>query len=151
MYSKQQASLVRQQFYTSLGLYMAPVLSAEGGKQNWLNYKTGVRHIFIRTDTPSRDASIGLLLTHPDPATRLEQFEQFLVLRPLLQHTDEIRWIWQKEALNQTEQPISRIYAEFKGGSVLNKADWPALISFFKPRLIALDAFWSQVKFQFEP
>jgi hypothetical protein len=34
--------------------------------------------------------------------------------------------------------------------SILQKNDWPALISFFKTRIIALDEFWSSVKYDFE-
>jgi hypothetical protein len=32
----------------------------------------------------------------------------------------------------------------------MKRDDWPAIISFLKPRIIALDAFWSQAKYGFE-
>ncbi|TVP42967.1 MAG: DUF4268 domain-containing protein, partial [Mongoliibacter sp.] len=34
--------------------------------------------------------------------------------------------------------------------NVMEKDDWPAIISFLKPRIIALDAFWSNIKPAFE-
>jgi hypothetical protein len=34
--------------------------------------------------------------------------------------------------------------------SVFRKEDWPQMISFFKPRLIALEAFWTQARYAFE-
>lgn len=157
MYSRQEASQIRQQFYTRLGQYMAPILSASGERQNWLNYKTGIRHIYIRMDTPNRGASIGFTLAHPDRAIRLEQFEKFSQVKALLQSAAEVlpepvelNWNWERETFNETGQVISRIYEALPGKSVLNQNDWPDLISFFKPRLITLDQFWNDVKFQFE-
>jgi hypothetical protein len=151
MYSKQQASAVRQAFYTAFGTYMAPVLSADGEPQNWINYKTGVKHIFIRMDTPNRGANVGIQLTDPDPLVRLQVFQQFQQLKNILVETTGYDdWIWEPSTHNQTGQEISRIYVTLERASVLNKADWPELISFFKARLIALDQFWRLVKFQFE-
>jgi hypothetical protein len=37
-----------------------------------------------------------------------------------------------------------------EGVSIFNKEDWPKLISFFKPRIVALDEFWNMVKYSFE-
>lgn len=151
MYSKQQASAIRQAFYTAFGTYMAPVLSADAEPQNWINYKTGVKHIFIRMDTPNRGASIGIQLTDPEPLARLEVFQQFQQLKNILVETTGYDdWIWEPTTHNLTGQEISRIYVVLERASVLNKADWPELISFFKARLIALDQFWRLVKFQFE-
>jgi hypothetical protein len=45
---------------------------------------------------------------------------------------------------------VSRIYKEITGVSVFNKDHWPDLISFFKPRIIALDSFWENAKYGFE-
>lgn len=151
MYSKQQASALRQAFYTAFGAYMAPILSADEEPQNWINYKTGVKHILIRMDTPNRGASVGFVLTDPDPVERLQVFEQLQQLQGILNETTGFAdWIWEPTTYNQTGQEISRVYVALERASVLNKADWPELISFFKARLIALDQFWRLVKFQFE-
>ena len=151
MYSKQQASALRQAFYTAFGAYMSPVLSADDEPQNWINYKTGVKHIHIRMDTPNRGASIGIVLTDTDSLLRLQVFEQLQQLQGILNETTGFAdWIWEPTTYNQTGQEISRIFVSLERASVLNKADWPELISFFKTRLIALDQFWRLVKFQFE-
>ncbi|MFC7667142.1 hypothetical protein ACFQT0_06705 [Hymenobacter humi] len=34
--------------------------------------------------------------------------------------------------------------------NLFSRDDWPALISFFKPRIIALDAFWADAQYTFE-
>ena len=45
---------------------------------------------------------------------------------------------------------VSQIYQELAGKSVFNKNDWSDLISFFKPRIMALDAFWENAKYAFD-
>ena len=59
-------------------------------------------------------------------------------------------WEWQLHTKNETGQTISRIFISIGNVNVFNKADWPALISFFKKHMIALDGFWSEGKYAFE-
>jgi len=40
MFKRQEASRLREEFWTTFGRYMRPVLSTEGIKINWINYKT---------------------------------------------------------------------------------------------------------------
>src|SRR5689334_3229582 len=93
MYSKQQASQLRQEFWTAFGRYMQPVLSAEGEKINWINYKTGIRHIFFRMHA-AKGASIGIEITHPDAGIQLEYFEKFLQLKKIFADVMGEEWTW---------------------------------------------------------
>jgi hypothetical protein len=149
MYSKQQASQLRQEFWTNFGRYMQPVLSSEGERINWVNYKTGVKHVFFRM-VASKGASIAIVMEHPDIENQKKCFHQFVQLRKLFENTMNETWNWENGVAGENGKIISRISRELKGVHVFNKADWPALISFFKPRLVALDEFWSLVKPGFE-
>jgi hypothetical protein len=80
----------------------------------------------------------------------MAQFNKFLQLKTLFNSTLQEDWIWQQEARDENGKTTSRICRELAGVTIFNKADWPALISFFKPRIIALDEFWSLVKPGFE-
>ncbi|HEX8505329.1 MAG TPA: DUF4268 domain-containing protein [Hymenobacter sp.] len=150
MYSKAEATQLRQAFWTAFGQYMAPVPSAEGETTNWINYKTGLKHVNFRMQADNRRASIGIELTHPDAGIRELFWEQFLELRTLLHETLGEAWTWDADATTEHGLPYSRIYAELGPVNLFNREDWPALISFFKPRIIALDAFWSDAQYTFE-
>ena len=150
MYSKQEASQLRQEFWTAFGQYMSPVLSSEGEKANWINYKTGEKDIYFRMNADNKKASIGIELTHKDEGIQALYFEQFLQLKNLLHNALEEDWNWLLHTRDEHGKPISRIYTEINGVSIFKKEDWPQLISFFKPRIIALDEFWSTVKHAFE-
>jgi hypothetical protein len=149
MYSKQQASQLRQEFWTAFGKYMQPILSAEGEKINWINYKTGVKHIYFRMQA-GKGASIAIEITHPELEKQQQCFQQFVQLKSLFLNSVNEQWEWESMVEDENDKIVSRIYKEMKDVNIFNKAHWPAMISFFKPRLIALDEFWNLVKPGFE-
>jgi hypothetical protein len=145
MYSRQEASLLRQEFWTTLGQYMLPIPSAEGEKVNWINYKTGEKDIAFRMQADKHHATIALELAHRDAGIRQIYQEQLVQFKSLL--TKDWKWDAQRE---EEGRIIGGVYQELPHVSIFKKEDWPTLISFFKPRLLALDEFWSNVKYAFE-
>ncbi len=150
MYTKQQASQLRHEFWLAFGQYMAPVLSSEGEKINWVNYKTGEKHLFFKLTADQQFASIGIELTHPALEQQKTVYDHFRQVKNLLQSTIGEQWDWVLHTTDENGKVVSRIFTEIAGKNIFNKEDWPALISFFKPRLIGLDAFWNNVKYGFE-
>ena len=150
MYSKQEASQLKQEFWTNFGHYMAPILSADGERINWINYKTGEKGIYFKMNADNKTAFIGIELWHKDTEIQELYFQQFLQLRKILEEALGEEWKWALHTQDENGQTISRIYKELPGVSIFKKESWPDLISFFKPRIIALDEFWSMVKYGFE-
>ena len=149
MFSKQEATQLRKEFWTSLGQYLSPIPSSEGEKINWINYKTGVKGLQFKMDADREKAFIGIVVNQPDKEMHSEIFNQLLEVKTILQSELQEEWIWQPQ-LDEEGKLISKIYKEKTGVNVLKKEDWPELISFFKPRMIALDRFWNMVKYGFE-
>jgi hypothetical protein len=149
MFSREQASRIRQEFWTTFGRYMSPIPSAEGLKINWVNYHTRLKDVHFRMDAGQRSAAISISMEHRDPDIQELYFRQFLEFKTLLHSTLAEEWEWQLH-VPVADRIISRIYKELPGVSVLNKDQWPELISFFKPRIIALDSFWENAKYSFE-
>jgi len=150
MYSKQEASQLRQEFWTAFGQYMQPILSSEGEKVNWINYKTGEKGIAFKMQADNKSAYIAIELNQHDAGIQELYFEQFKELRALLEQETGEEWIWSLHTYDESGKQVSRIYTALEGVSILRRDDWPALISFFKPRMIALDSFWNNVKYGFE-
>ena len=148
MHRRAEASRIKEEFWTAFGRYMNPVPSAEGERINWVNYHTGIKNIFFRMDAGARSATIGISIEHADPLIREMYFEQFIALRGVLHSELQEEWEW--ERTTNSDRPASRIYRSLPGPSVFNRDTWPELISFFKPRIIALDAFWATAKYTFE-
>ena len=150
MYSKQQAAQLKQEFWTAFGQYMVPVLSAEGEKVNWVNYKTGEKNILFRMSADNKRAGIAIEITHNDRDIQQLYFEQFRELKKFLDAATGEEWQWQLHTTNESGRTVSRIGTGLEGVSIYKREDWPQLISFFKQRIIALDEFWSNVRYSFD-
>lgn len=129
---------------------MSPVMSAEGEKINWVNYKTGEKDLSFRMSADNKTASIAITLAHKDLGIQQLYFEQLAELRKILESALGEEWVWVLHYSDETGRITSMVYTEIEDVSIYRKADWPELISFFKQRMIALDEFWSQVKYSFE-
>jgi len=150
MYSKQEVAQLKKEFWTAFGQYMTPVMSAEGEKISWVNYKTGEKNIAFRLEADNKKANVTIELSQPDTGIQQLYFEQFIELRKIFEAAVVGDWKWQLHTTNEYGKMISQIKTELVGVSVFKKEDWPRLISFFKTNIIALDEFWSNVKYSFE-
>lgn len=152
MYSRDEKVKIKKAFWTAFGQYMkgVPIFDEEGKSKNWLNYKTGVRGIRFKTDATEKNGYIGIELIHKDEDERLLVYEQFLSLQKLLTQLLEEDWQWESNYEDEYGKTYSRIYTQIDGVNIFKQEDWPALISFFKPRIIALDTFWEDAKSFFE-
>jgi DNA replication protein DnaD len=150
MFKRQKASHLHEEFWTTFGRYMSPVPSAEGMRINWINYKTGLKHVYFRMDVNQNSATIAITIEHSEAGIRELYFQQFEELKTLLHESLGESWQWQLQAHTNEGKVISRIHKELTDVSVFNRDQWPALISFFKPRIIALDQFWENARYSFE-
>lgn len=151
MYSKAELAKLRKEFWTAFGMYMKPVPSAFGhSRTNWQNYKTGVKDIYFRMKAEREFASVGIELAHKDEDLQALFFQQFEQFRKLLEAETQESWDWQLHAVDEFGRTYSYIQIIRPGLNILDKSDWPDIISFLKPRIIALDRFWENIKPGFE-
>ncbi len=150
MYSKDEAARLRQQFWISFGQYMKPVPSASGSTVNWTNYRTGVKNIHFKMDVDTKKAAISIQLSHGDSGIRYLFYEQLQEFKLMFSNTMNEEWEWDQDTANDFNKNISQVSIELKGFNIYNQQHWPDLITFFKPRIIALDEFWDHVKPVFE-
>ena len=144
MFSKEEARELKSLFWTAFGKHMGKHQSASGGKVKWVNYKTGVSDIFIRLHCDSKCAMISIDIQHKDEGIRDLFHEQFIQLKGILNSTLTEEWEWDTETYTNTGQKIFRISKTRNGVNLYKKDDWQEIFTFFEPRMVALDAFWSE-------
>lgn len=150
MYTKEEVSRLHQKFWTVLGQYMKPIPASNGESINWINYKTGIKHIYLRTYADKNVAGVGIEIRHPDDHQRLYYYNRFVLLKSLMKKTTGCDWEWQAATPDENGYSMSCISQQLNNVNVLNEVDWPSIITFIKPRLIALDTFWETVKDSFD-
>jgi hypothetical protein len=150
MYSKREISKQREAFWTAFGKYMLPVLSADGEKINWVNYKTGIPGVSFKMNADNNSARIAIVSSHNDSALRKVTYEQLQHLKDILHSILGEEWLWQPDVQDEYGKEVSMVSKELPDVNINRTEDWPRLISFFKPRIIALDEFWSTARYSFE-
>ena len=150
MYTKQEAAQLRKEFWTAFGQYMKPVPTEGGEKVNWINYKSGDKHIRFTMQADQYKAIIAIEIMHPDTDIQQLYTEQFLQMKKLFHTVMKEEWAWDFFTTDAYGNTISRIYKERIDISIFDKNNWPQLITFFKYRIIRLHEFWCSARYTFE-
>lgn len=133
-----------------MGQYLAPIPSAEGEKINWINYKTGEKDIRFLMTADGTTAKISIVFSHGEIALQKKYFDKQLQLKNVFHQVVTAQWHWIELGTDRDGRIISEIAALLHNVKVLDKNDWPPMITFFKTHLIELDKFWCEYKFAFE-
>jgi hypothetical protein len=149
LYSKDEVAKLKQEFWTTFGQYMALETSSEGLRVNWINYKTGIKHLYFKMEADGKKVRIAIEMSHPDPSIQELLFEQFKEFKTILNSYLNEEWAWELHTTDDYGKVVTRISTIAYGFSIFKKEDWPSLISFLKPRLMALDSFWNDAKDSF--
>ncbi|WP_094745914.1 DUF4268 domain-containing protein [Vaginella massiliensis] len=150
MFSKEEATKIKKEFWTAYGSFMKLHPNANGERVNWINYNTGVKGIYFKTNVENKHAEVSITIAHPDPDFQemiWDQLEEYnLVLNSYLGED----WIWSKKDFTPEGKPISTIRLRLENVSVFRESDWPSIIRFFKEHMLNLDSFWVDHQDSFE-
>ena len=146
MYDKDTVKNTKTEFYTSFGRYMGKHRSVYGNKVKWINYNTGIRHLYIRLEANKKSARLCIELQHKDDEIRGLFYEQFLVLKTVFHETMEVEWNWIENNKNETGDEISRIYIEINNFNIFEKSTWKKAFKFYEEYLLKFDSFWIEFK-----
>ncbi|MEP6712452.1 MAG: DUF4268 domain-containing protein [Ferruginibacter sp.] len=149
MYSHQEASAIREEFWTNLGRYLSPIPSAGGNKLNWINYKTGIKNIHYKMDADKKEA-IARIEINGDAEMVAKLYNLFLSLKITFEEYFKTGWNWVEKTTDVHGKIMACIYCSLSAVNIFKKEDWPQLISFFKKNIIAFDSFWTTHKEIFE-
>jgi hypothetical protein len=142
MRSKEDLKKLKIDFWTAYGKYMTRHASMRGPKISWLNYKTGIRHIYFRQDVDQQGARVSIDIQHGSTSLREVYFDQFWELETLLHSTSGSNWTWERNFHLPSGQEISRISITLPGTNIEKHEDWPLIFTFFERNMLALDEIW---------
>lgn len=152
MFTREEASKIKEKFWKTFGQYMSPIPSADGRVKgmNWINYKTGIKGIQFKMDVHHQAASIALTVIDKDGTVRALLWDRVLEARKLLMESIGDNWEWYDDAMNEWGQALMKVEMELPGVSIYKESDWPQIISFLKTHIIQLDDFWVNYGFLFD-
>lgn len=143
MLSKEEAKATKLEFWTRLQGQMEKMRNPHGSKVDWMNYNTGIKHLYFRMEADESGCRLCVDLQFPDKGIRDLYYEQFTELQNVFNDKlKSAKWIPEHEHWNG--KTISRIVMEKDGCHLFNKEDWDKMHLFLKLNFAKLDAFWCE-------
>ncbi len=149
MYSKEEGVLRKRNFWISFGRYMKPVPSSWQEDANWINYRTGIKNVALKMEVDSRRAVLEVYIREKDEERAALVYDQWKALRQVFFTMNGEAWHWKMTDSAPSKQGVL-LQKELAPVSIYREEQWPDIISFLKPSLVAFDEFWGLVKEHFE-
>lgn len=122
MFSKEEAAILRKEFWTSFG---------KSFPRKWLLYNTKIKGVAFKFVADRKKAAVVLDLENPDELVNLLYFDQLLSLKTLIE-TEIPTIIFDDDYTLENGKSIHRIYVPFEGKfSVYNKNSWRDCFEFY--------------------
>ena len=133
MFSKEEAALLRKDFWTSFG---------KSFPRKWLLYNTEIKGFSFKFVAERKQAMVCLDIENPDELVNLLYYDQMLSLKVLLE-TELPEVIFDDEYELESGKIIHRIYVPFKGKfSVYNKNSWRDCFEFYMETMPKFETFF---------
>ncbi|MEO1032136.1 MAG: DUF4268 domain-containing protein [Bacteroidota bacterium] len=135
MFSKEESSLLRQEFWTSFG---------KSFPRKWLLYNTKIKGLSFKFYFDTKSALIALDL-EDDLENRINCWEKLVALKSIL-HNDYLpNAIYEEEHYLDNGKEISRIYVPLEEKvSIHNKKTWQPVMEFFNIHMILFETFFEE-------
>ena len=117
-----------------------------GNKTRWVNYRTGIRHMYFRLKADNKTATVSIELQHKDEEIRQLYWEQLCELKTLLTNTLPDEFVWDENQYNDAGMKISAVYCQIEHVNIYDKNTWKEIFEFFERNILALDEFWHEFK-----
>jgi hypothetical protein len=147
MLTKEEKAQRKSAFLALLEKRTARFRDANGRKIEWLKYRTGLNHFYLRLELDERTARLCFDLQHRDDDIRALMYEQLTEMRLMLHSLTPSEWTWIGETTHPlTGLPIARICAQNTELSYLNPEDHPPLADYLARQWKAFDEFWADAR-----
>lgn len=144
MFTKEEKKKLKLEFWSRLEDQMTRLKNPHGSKVHWMNYNTGINHLYFRMEADEKAARLCMDLQFPDNGVREVYWDQFEEFRDLLNDRFKGKLIWLKEFEHENGKTISRVYLEKAEVNINNQKDWDRMHLFLKLSFAKLDEFWDE-------
>lgn len=129
MFSKQEASEIKKEFWTAFG---------KSFPRKWLLYDTKIKDFSLKFYADNKKAEVSFDIEMKDELFRNAYYEKIWSLEGILE--EAVGEIYKDEFYRlENGKVISRIWAEKTGVSIYNKNTWQEIFEFFYEKMNAFE------------
>ena len=133
MFSKEEAAILRKEFWTSFG---------KSFPRKWLLYNTKIKGFSFKFVGDRKNALVCLDIEHPEEIVNVLLYDQMISLKSLLE-ADIPEVIFNDEYELESGKKIHRIYVPFQENfSVYNKNTWKDCYEFYVKTMPKFELFF---------
>jgi len=134
MFSKEEASKLRKEFWISFG---------KSFPRKWLLYNTKIKGFSFKFVADRKEALVCLDIEHPDEIANELLYDQMRSLRPVLENEYLSEVIFEENYILESGKIIRRIYISLDDKfSIYNKNTWRNAFLFFVEKMDKFELFF---------
>jgi hypothetical protein len=122
MYSKKEAKLIKQEFWTTF---------AKEFPKKWILFNTKIKDFSLKFEIENKIARVGIDISTQDPNLKLIYFQKIESLRSILEEEFVKNCIFDYDFELETGKKIAKIYVTLEEININNKNCWEKIFTFF--------------------
>lgn len=146
MYSKDEAKLLRKEFWIVFARRCEIVPELRYRKKKWVLYDTGLSGIDLKFEVTRQEAMVMIEINIKEEGRRLEAFETLQKYRLLLEDGFEEPLIWDFCVIRESGQEVCRIYKSLSNVDFHRQNQWPDIFNFFINNMLILENNFMEIK-----
>lgn len=146
MYSKDEAKLLRKEFWIVFARRCEIVPELRYRKKKWVLYDTGLSGIDLKFEVTRQEAMVMIEINIKEEGRRLEAYETLQKYRLLLEDGFEEPLIWDFCVIRESGQEVCRIYKSLPNVDFHRQNQWPDIFNFFIDNMLILENNFMEIK-----
>ena len=146
MYSKDEAKLLRKEFWIVFARRCEIVPELRHKKKKWVLYDTGLSCIDLKFEVSRTEALVMIEINNRLENRRLEIFETLQKYRKFLEEGFAEPLIWDFCFVRESGQEVCRIYTSLPNVDFHRQNQWPDIFNFLIDNMLLLENNLMEIK-----
>lgn len=147
MYSKEETTQLRKQFWLSFDEYSKPYLPKNG---KWMTYNTGIKDMNLKFDVSRNYARVLLAVENKNEDLRFDIFCKLHECELVLENYLGADWIWDETFTLENGKNVCALYKQINGVDMLQKECWDKMHKFLAEEMQKLEKAITEIRPFFE-
>jgi hypothetical protein len=150
MYSREEAKIIRQEFWDRFNSLSAKKRAAKKLPGKWMLNHTGIRALNLKFHVDNQVAQVGIDLETRNMDKRIELFEKLEAVKKLLEQAMGGPMQWELEYIRENGKSVSRICTEIEGVDIYDRTTWKKAHDFMLDKMMRLELFYREYQDYFK-
>ena len=146
MFSKEEAKMLREEFWDSFKQLSATRRTRKRLPGNWMLTQTGIKALNLKFHVDRKVAQVGIDLETRNMDKRIELFEKLETLKKLLEDTMETPMNWELDYIRENGKSVSRIYVQLEDVDIYRQDSWARAHQFMYENMMKLESFYREYR-----